>query len=84
MGRLKQEADLKGHALALLEERVRGSESAQLADRVTSLTSQVEEATQAAQAAREQKAAMVAAAKVRLIACCRHCQVKNPWLEGPI
>ncbi len=64
LGRLKQEADLKGHALSLLEERVRGSESAQVADRVASLTSQLEEASQAAKVAREQKAAMVAAAKV--------------------
>lgn len=63
--RLKQEADLKSHALSLLEERVRGSESAQLAERVASLTAQVDEAAQAARTAREQKAAMVAAAKVR-------------------
>jgi hypothetical protein len=63
--RLKQEGELKTHALSLLEERVRGSESAQLAERVASLTSQLEEASQGAQAAREQKASMVAAAKVR-------------------
>jgi len=66
--RLKQEVDLKTHALSLLEERVRGSESAQLAERVASLTSQLEEASQGAQAAREQKASMVEAAKVR--GCC--------------
>ena len=65
--RLQQELDLKRHALSLLQDRIAGSESAQLAGAVAELEAQLQEATAAAEAARGKKAEMVAAAKVRLL-----------------
>ena len=64
MRRLVQDLELKQHALSLLQERVQGSESAQLAERVAALETQLQEATDAAGQARDRKAALVAAAKV--------------------
>lgn len=64
--RLLQELEIKQHAFSLLQERVQGSESAQLAGRVAALESQLQEASQAAQAARDKKQGLIAAAKARL------------------
>ena len=62
--RLSQELDLKQHALALLTERMAGSESAQLAAAVAELEAELAGQEEAASKARETKAGMVAAAKV--------------------
>ncbi|KAK9829006.1 hypothetical protein WJX72_003368 [[Myrmecia] bisecta] len=61
--RLSQELELKQHALGLLQERIRGSESAQLAEAVSTTEAEMAGASTAAEAARERKKAMVAAAK---------------------
>jgi structural maintenance of chromosome 2 len=61
--KLAREADLKEHALALLAEKVKGSESQQLAEALAACEAEAEEATAAAAAARQKKAEMVALAK---------------------
>ncbi len=58
-----QELELKEHALALLEERLAGSEAAQLASAAAAAEAELAEATAAVGAARERKAALGAAAK---------------------
>lgn len=62
--RLSQELELKQHSLKLLEERMAGSEAAQLAEAVAATQQELEEATAAVAAAQEKKKEMVAAAKV--------------------
>lgn len=62
--RLRQELELKSHALALLEERERGSESAQIAAAVAAAEGNLAEAEQAAKDAKQKKADMVAKQKV--------------------
>ena len=57
------------HALGLLQERVQGSESAQLADRVAKIEQQLQEANQSLSTAKSKKQEMVATAKVRLTCC---------------
>ena len=54
------------HALRLLQERVQGSESAQLAGRVASIEKKLQEANQSLSTAKSKKEEMVKAAKVRL------------------
>jgi structural maintenance of chromosome 2 len=61
--RLSQELELKQHSLALLEERVQGSEAHQLSQATTACEEQVGEAQEAVAAAKAKKAAMVGAAK---------------------
>ena len=63
--RLCQELELKQHALALLKERMAGSESAQLADTVAALETELAGEEEAAKTAKETKESMVATAKVR-------------------
>lgn len=63
--RLSQELELKQHALKLLQERVQGSESAQLAERVTATEKLLQEANEAAATAKGNKEAMIATAKAR-------------------
>jgi structural maintenance of chromosome 2 len=60
---LSNELELKRHSLILLEERIAGSESAQLAATVEELETQLQQANAAAEAAREKKAGMVEEAK---------------------
>ena len=62
--RLSQELDLKQHALALLKERMAGSESAQLAVAVAELEAELAGQEEAASKAKAAKAGMVATAKV--------------------
>lgn len=62
--RLKQELELKQHALSLLEERIAGSESASLAAAAAATQAELDEATQAAAAARQRQADLATQAKV--------------------
>lgn len=62
--RLTQELELKAHALSLLQERIAGSESAQLAEAVSALEADLAAAKDAAAAAKARKAEMAASAKV--------------------
>jgi hypothetical protein len=62
--RLSQELELKQHALQLHRERIRSSESAQLAEAIAAAEAEEAAAKEEAKAARERKAAMVAQAKV--------------------
>ena len=80
--RLTQDLELKTHALRLLQERVQGSESAQLADRVATIEQQLQEASQSLSVAKSKKEEMVAAAKVT--ACFfSFCSKKHwKWQEG--
>jgi len=61
--RLAREAELKEHALALLGEKVKGSESQQLAEALSACEAEAAEAAAAAGAARQKKADMVSLAK---------------------
>lgn len=61
--KLAREADLKEHALALLAEKVKGSEAQQLAESAAACEKEAAEAAEAAGAARQKKADMVALAK---------------------
>ena len=63
--RLSQELELKQHALALLKERMAGSESAQLAEAVATLEAELASEEEAARKAKEAKESLVATAKVR-------------------
>lgn len=72
--RLTQQLELKTHALRLLQERVQGSESAQLAERVATIEKQLQDASQSLSAAKSKKAEMVAAAKVGLACSKSHRQ----------
>ena len=62
--RLTQQLDLKQHALGLLEDRMAGSESAQLAAAADQLKQQLAEAQTAFEGARAKKMELVALAKV--------------------
>ena len=62
--RLSNALELAQHQLALLEERMKGSEAAQLADAVAATEREVAEAQQAVQGAQARKKEMAAAAKV--------------------
>lgn len=64
LSRLSQQLELRQHSLRLMEERVAGSEAAQLLEAVASCERQLAEAQAAVGAAQEKKKAMVAAAKV--------------------
>ncbi|BDA47769.1 Structural maintenance of chromosomes protein 2 [Coccomyxa sp. Obi] len=61
--KLTQELELKRHALGLLEERIAGSESAQLAAAVAAAEADLTAAKDAAAAAKARKAEMAASAK---------------------
>ncbi|GAX82646.1 hypothetical protein CEUSTIGMA_g10072.t1 [Chlamydomonas eustigma] len=61
--RLTQQLDLKKHALSLLQERMAGSETAQLAASVELLKSELEEAKQKLESSKSKKAELVALAK---------------------
>jgi structural maintenance of chromosome 2 len=61
--KLAREAELKEHALALLAEKVKGSESQQLVEAAAACENEAEEAAAAAAAARQKKQDMVALAK---------------------
>ncbi|EIE18219.1 RecF/RecN/SMC protein [Coccomyxa subellipsoidea C-169] len=61
--KLMQELELKAHALSLLQERIAGSESAQLAEAVAALEADLAAAKDAAAAAKARKAQMAASAK---------------------
>ena len=63
--RLSQELELKQHALALLKERMAGSESAQLAEAVGALEAELAAEEEAARAAEGAKERLVATAMVR-------------------
>ena len=63
--RLQQELEVKQHSLSLLQERIAGSESAQLADSVAGTQRELEEAKAAAAAAQQKKQDMHKAAQVR-------------------
>ena len=65
--RLTQELELKAHALSLLQERIAGSESAQLAEAVAALEADLAAAKDAAAAAKARKAQMAASAKVSAV-----------------
>lgn len=67
--RLSQELELKQHALALLKERMAGSESAQLADTVATLEAELAGEEEAAKKAKEAKESMVTSAKVGEALC---------------
>ena len=56
---------MKQHSLSLLQERIAGSESAQLADSVAGTQRELEEAKAAAAAAQQKKQDMHKAAQVR-------------------
>ena len=62
--RLSQELELKQHSLKLLEERMQGSEAAQLSAAVTATQAELDEAQAAVAAAQERKKEMATAAKV--------------------
>jgi hypothetical protein len=62
--RLKQEAELASHALALLQDRLAGSEAAQLAVSVEQLSSELAAAQETVANASNRKAELVAQAKV--------------------
>ena len=68
--RLKQEVEVKQHSLSLLQQRIAGSQPAQLAQAVATTQQELEEAKQAALDAQQKKADMVKAAKVRHILYC--------------
>ncbi|KAL6754645.1 structural maintenance of chromosomes protein 2 [Haematococcus lacustris] len=57
--RLQQEAELAAHSLALLKDRMAGSQAAQLAAAAEGLERELEEASAAAQAAKAEMAALV-------------------------
>ena len=63
--RLSQDLELKQHSLKLLEERMAGSEAAQLSEAVAASEAELAEAQAAVAAAQAKKAEMVAAAKVQ-------------------
>ena len=63
--RLSQELELKRHALALLKERMAGSESAQLAEAVATLEAELAGEEEAAGKAKEAMETLSATAKVR-------------------
>ena len=63
-GRLSNQLELAQHQLALLEERLQGSEAHQLAAAVASTEQEVAAAQQAVLDAQERKKQMTAAAKV--------------------
>ena len=62
--RLSQQVELKQHALGLLEDRMAGSESAQLAATVEQLRQQLGEAQAGLEGAKAKKQELVALAKV--------------------
>lgn len=62
--RLKQELELKQHALSLLQERIQNSESSQLAEAIKQAETESEAAQKDALDARDLKAAMIATAAV--------------------
>lgn len=62
--RLQQEVEVKQHSLALLQQRIAGSQSAQLAQAVAASEAELQEASQAAAAAQQKRADMVKAAQV--------------------
>ena len=64
LGRLKQEVEVKQHSLKLLQQRISGSESAQMAEAVATTQAELEQAKAAAQAAKQKQADMVKTAKV--------------------
>lgn len=64
--RLSQELELKRHALRLLEERLQGSEAAQLSGAVAGTEAELAEAQGAVAAAQQRKKEMAAAAKASL------------------
>ncbi len=74
--RLQQQLELKQHSLALLRERIAGSESAQLADALAASEAEEAEARAAAEAERAKKAELAALAKVGRLALfstpCQH------------
>lgn len=61
--KLQSELELKQHSLQLLQERIAGSEVAQLGEAVAAQEAQLGEANAAAESAREKKGAMVEEAK---------------------
>lgn len=63
-GRLSRELELQRHALSLLQQRVAGSESAQLQEGADRSAAELAAAKADAEAARQRKADMAAAAKV--------------------
>lgn len=63
-GRLKQEVEVKQHSFGLLQRRISGSESAQLADAVAATQQELEQAKAAVDAAQQKKTDMIKAAKV--------------------
>lgn len=64
LGRLKQEVEVKQHSLKLLQQRISGSESAQLAEAVAATQAELDQAKAAAEAAKQKKADMIKIAKV--------------------
>lgn len=70
IARLKQEVEVKQHSLRLLQERISGSESAQLADAVAATQAELEQAKLAAEAAKQKKADMIKTAKVGCASAC--------------
>ena len=62
--RLQQELEVKQHSLRLLQERIAGSESAQLADALAATQAELDEAKAAAAAAQQKKQEMHKAAQV--------------------
>ena len=63
-GRSKQEVEVKQHSLKLLQQRISGSESAQMAEAVAATQAELQQAKAAAEAAKQKKADMIKAAKV--------------------
>ena len=61
---LKQEVEVKQHSLKLLQQRISGSQSAQMAEAVAATQAELEQAQAAAQAAKQKKADMIKTAKV--------------------
>ena len=55
---------MKQHSLKLLQQRISGSESAQMAEAVAATQAELQQAKAAAEAAKQKKADMIKAAKV--------------------
>lgn len=65
--RLKQELELKQHSLSLFQERIAGSESAQIESSISQAEAQLESAQKASLDARDLKAEMIATAKASTV-----------------
>ena len=84
--RISQELELKQHALALLKERMAGSESAQLAEAVAMLEAELAGEEEAARSAKEAKESLVTTAKVSRVlqGCIRVVRCSSQHCHGSV